>query len=99
MDDVVVQCVRNENQIADVLRIERDLEIQGVLDGTYRGQRVYGGADAAEALGEEPGFARIAAEQDALDAAEHGGGSPGLLDMAFADFYVDAKVAFNADRW
>ena len=62
--------MRNENQIADVLRIERDLEVERVFDGAHRRERVHGGADAAEALGEEPGLARVAAEEDALDAAE-----------------------------
>lgn len=35
---------------------------------------MHGGADAAEALDEEPGLTRIAAEEDALDAADHGYG-------------------------
>ena len=54
------------------------------------------GADAADALGDGPGIARIAADQDVLDAAPHLAGRPGLLDLAAVDLDVDTQVAFDA---
>jgi hypothetical protein len=57
---------------------------------------VHGGAHAADALGEGPGVARIAAEEDELDAAEHRRGGPGLLDLAAVYLGLDAKVTLDA---
>ena len=78
VDDVIVQRVRDHDEVADVLRVLRDLELQRVLDRAHRRDGVHRGADAAEALREEPGVARVAPLQDPLDAAEHLPGRPGL---------------------
>jgi hypothetical protein len=61
VDDVVAERVPYQDKIADELSVERDFELEGVLDGADRGDGVYRRADAAEALGEEPAVARVAA--------------------------------------
>src|SRR3954447_1946600 len=96
MDDVIVQAVRGEHQVADVLRVERDLQVEGVLHGAHRGDGVDGGADAADALGEQPRLARVTPLQDDLDAAPHLAGGPGVADLASVHLDVDAQMSFDA---
>ena len=72
---------------------------QRVLHRADAGERVHHGADAADALRPDPGFARIAALQDHFDAAEHGPGTPGVGDLSAVQMGFDAKVAFNAGDW
>ena len=78
VDDVVVQTVGAEDEVADVLRVHRDLETDRVLDRAHRSDGVDGGADAADALGEEPRLARVTSLENELDAAEHLARRPGL---------------------
>src|SRR5271157_142550 len=54
------------------------------------------GAHAAEALGEQPGIAWVAAAENLFDAAPHGARSPCIADRIVVDFDIDAKVAFNS---
>jgi hypothetical protein len=54
------------------------------------------GAHAADALGDGPGVARVAAEQDQFDAAPHLARGPGLLDAPAIHVDVDTQVAFDA---
>ncbi len=96
MDDVVVHGVGHHDQVPDVLGVERDLEAERVFDGSHGSDRVNGRAHAAEALGEEPRVARVAAEQDRLDPAEHLARGPGLLDLASVDLAVDAEMPLDA---
>ena len=54
-------------------------------------------AHAADALGEGPGVARVAAAQDDLDAAHHGAGGGGrVMSPCVIGFRLDAQVAFDA---
>ena len=94
--DMVVQRVRGDDQIADVLRVARNLELQRVLDCPHRGDRVHRGTDAAEALGEQPRVTGVAPLEDALDPSKHLPRRPGLRHPAAVDLDVDAQVAFNA---
>ena len=57
---------------------------------------MHGGADAADALGEKPGVARVAAFQDELDAAPHLPRRPGVGDLAVLHLDIDAEVALDA---
>ena len=93
--DVIVQRVMDEDQVADELRVGRNLELQRVFDGADAGHRVNGGADAAESLREEPRLGRIAPDQNPLDAAPHRAARPGIPDAAAVDLHVDAQVTFN----
>ena len=71
MHDVVVHL--RSHDVADDVGVLRAWHMrQRVLHRAHRGQRMGAGADAADALGERPGVARVAAAQDHLDAAEHG---------------------------
>ena len=96
VDDVIVQGVSDQDQVADVLRVERDLEPDRVLHRAHRGDGVDGGADAADALGEQPGLARVAPLQDELDAAPHLARGPGVAHGATFHLDVDAEMAFDA---
>ncbi len=94
---VVVHVLRGDHQVADQLRVGRNLVTQRILDRAHRGDAVHQGADAADALGEGPGVARVAALQDQLDAAHHGAGAVGAGDLAVvAAFRLDAQVALDA---
>ncbi len=57
---------------------------------------MYGGANAADALGEQPSIARIAALEDDLDAAPHLPGGPGIRHFAVFHLAIDAQMALNA---
>jgi hypothetical protein len=88
--------MRNQDEIADVLGVERNFELQGVFHRAHAGHGVHRGAHAAEALGEEPGVAWVAAAENVLDAAPHGARSPCIADRIVVNFDIDAKVAFNS---
>ena len=96
VDDVIVQGVRGQNEIPDVLRVERDLETDRVLHRAHRGDGVDGGADAADPLREQPRLARVAPLQDDLDAAPHLAGGPGVSDLPSIHLDVDAQMSFDA---
>ena len=74
--DVIVQSMVDQDEIADVLRVGRNFQLQRVFHRADAGHGVHRGAYAAETLREEPGFARVAALENALDAAPHGAGGP-----------------------
>jgi hypothetical protein len=90
MNDVIVHRVRRHDQIADVLRVGGNFELQSVLDRTHRRDRVNRRADAAKALREQPRVARVAADENPLDAAEHLPRRPRLLHDAAINFDVDS---------
>src|SRR5208282_4164488 len=51
---------------------------------------------SAEALGEKPGIARVAAAENVLDTAPHGARRPCVADRIVVHFDINAKVAFNS---
>ncbi len=53
------------------------------------------GADAADALRDRPSVARIAAEQDQLDAAPHLAGRPRLRNLAIVNLDIHPQMAFD----
>ena len=55
-----MQCVRNKNQVSDVLRVRRNFKLQRVFHCPDRGHRMNRGADPAEPLSEGPSFTRVA---------------------------------------
>ena len=57
---------------------------------------MYGRSDTTDALGKDPGVARVATWQDQLDAAEHHTCTPGIDDAAILNLGLDAQVAFDA---
>ena len=75
---------------------ERHLQLQRIFHRTHAGHGVHGGADAAEALREQPCFARIAPVQNLLDAAPHRAGRPCVADRVVVHFDVDAEMAFDS---
>src|SRR5208283_2684462 len=96
MYDVVVQGMRDENQVANVLRVRRNLELERILYGAHRGYGVDRGANSTEALRKNPAFAGIAPEQNRLDSAPHGATRPCFLHGAPIDLDIDAQVPFDA---
>ncbi len=73
--------------------------LQRVFHRAHAGHRVNGGANSAEALGKQPCFARVASQQNVLDAAPHGAAGPGLRDTAAFHLHVNPKVTFNPRNW
>jgi hypothetical protein len=92
---VVVHELHAEHEVADDVRAGRDLDVQRVLDGPAARDRMHRGAHAADALGECPAVARVAALQHQLQPAERGGGGPRLLDAAIVGRHFDAEVSLD----
>ncbi len=96
VDHVILHVLRGEHDVADQLRRGRNGDAQRVLNRAHAGQRVHRGAHAADALGDGPGIARIAADEDLLQAAHHGAGAECVGDDAVFYHRFNAQVAFNA---
>jgi hypothetical protein len=90
MNHVILHQLRTSDQIADQPRVVRDRDAQGVFDGTHGSQRVNGGADAADALGKDPGVTWITIAQNKLDATKHRPGTPRVGHLPILHFYLDA---------
>jgi len=82
MNEMVLRVKRRVHQVADDVRVLGDLDRERIFHRAHRCQRVHAGAHAADAFDERPRVARVAALQDQLDAAEHGGARPGVPDGA-----------------
>ena len=73
------------------------IRFQRVLDRAHRSHRMNAGADAADALGERPGVARIAVLEDDFDAAPHRAGGDGVADhVVVVEIDLDAHMALDA---
>ena len=95
--DMVVYILRGNHQIADQLGVGRNGISQRILHRPHAGDAVHQGADAANALSEGPGVARIAALEDQFDAPDHGAGAVGAGDLAVrVGFRLDAQMPFDA---
>ena len=79
-----------------MLRVFGNLDIERILHRPDAGQRVDHGADAADALRPDPGFARIASLQDHFDPPEHGTGTPGVGDLSALHLGFNPKMALDA---
>ena len=97
VDEVVLRVQRRVHQVADDVRVLRDLDPERVLDRAHRCQRVHAGAHAADALDERPRVARVAALEDDLEAAPHRAGGHRVADhVVLVDVDLDAQVALDA---
>lgn len=66
--------MRSHHQVADILSIQGNFQIQRVLDRPDRGYSMNSRSDPANALGKDPGIPGIAALQDDFYTAPHGPG-------------------------
>ncbi len=96
VDHVILHVLGGLHDVADQLGGRRNADAQRVFDGADAGLRVNRGAHAADALGDGPGIAGIAADEDLLEAAHHGAGAVGVGDDAVLHHRFNAQVAFNA---
>ena len=71
MNNVITYAESSHNQIADVLCIQGNLQVQCVLDRPDRGNGMNGGSDPAYPLGKNPGIPGIAALENNFHAAPH----------------------------
>ena len=94
--DVVLHHLRGHDEVAQQPRVGRRHRADRVLDGADRGDGVHRRAHAADALGEDPGVARVAPLKNQLDAAEHRRRRPRVLDGAAVHLRLDAQVALDA---
>ena len=97
--DMVVNGMRQNDHVPDVLGVDRHFELQRVLDGAYRSERMDCSTYAADALGDRPGITWIAPDQDVLDASPHLARGPRFLDLAAVHFDIDTQVAFDSGYW
>ena len=97
MDEMILHRQRRRHDVADVVRVLRDADLQRVLHGTHRGERVRRRADAADALDVRPGIARIAVVHDELEAAPGRAGGDGVRDLAaLVHRDLRAQMAFDS---
>ncbi len=96
VDHVILHVLRGEHDVADDLRRGRHRDAQRILNRADAGQRMHRGAYAADALGDGPGIARVAALENFLQAAHHGACAECVGDDAVFHHRFDAQVAFNA---
>ena len=61
VNNVILDVLRARDDVADQPSVVRNFDAESVLDRPHRGERVDCGADSANALRPDPGFARIAA--------------------------------------
>ena len=100
VQQVRVDEVRPEHQVAQDAAVVRRRDTEGVIEAQARRQRVRDRAHAADALGVGGGVARVAAEEDDLEAAEHRAGTLGADDLLLArdqiDGHLDGEVSLDA---
>ena len=95
--DVVVRVERRVHQVADDVRVLRDLDPDRVFDASHGGEGVNARADAADAFDERPGVARIAPLQNHFETAPHGARALRVANhVVFPEHGLHAKVAFDA---
>jgi hypothetical protein len=96
VNDVVLNALRGDDQIAQQASVRRRLGSDGGLDCPNRSDRMHGGAHAANALREGPRVTRVASLQDQLDTAKHRRGRPRVLDLPPVDLGLDPQMPFDA---
>src|ERR1017187_3146770 len=96
VDDVVLDTLRPDDQVPEEAGVRGRNGTHGVFHRPDGGDGVHGRADAANALGEGPRVARIAALEDQLDSPEHRGGGPGVLDESPVHLGFDSEMPFDA---
>ncbi len=96
VDHVVLYRLRRDDQVAQQPRVGGRLRADGLLHRAHRADRMDGGADAADPLGEGPGIPRVAVLENQLDSAKHGRGGPRLRDDPIRYLGFDAQVAFDS---
>ena len=94
--DVVLHELHALQKIADHVGCGGDPEVERVLHGPHRGERVDHRAHAADALREGPGISRVTALQDDLEAAELRAGRPGIHDALVVFLHLDPQVPLDA---
>src|ERR1019366_9240903 len=77
----------------------RPRDAQRAFNGAAPGESRHRGTHAADALGNGPGVARIAADEDLFETAHHGAGRECVRDDAVFYHRFNAQVAFNASYW
>ena len=96
MHDMVVDGMGGDDQVADVLCIERYFQLQRVFNRPHRGKRMHRGTNAANALGDRPGVACVMPQKYLFDSAPHLAGSPCLVNLAAVHLAINTQMAFNA---
>ena len=97
VDDVVLNVKGGVQEIADDVRILRNLDPDRVLNRADGGKGVNARADAADAFNERPGVARIAALQNHFKAAPHRARAHRVDDLAVvAEHGLHAQMTLNA---
>ena len=71
MNNMIKYAVGSHNQVADILCIQGNFQVQCVLDRPDRGNSMNGSSDPADPLGKNPGIPGIAALEDDFYAAPH----------------------------
>ena len=96
MHDVVMHILRRDHQVADQLRVRRDLVVERVFNGPHRRDTMHQGANTADALREGPCLARVAPLENEFDTANHRARTVGAGNRPVAArFGLDAQMALD----
>ena len=98
MDDMILHRQRRRHDVADVVRVFRNTDLERILDGAHRSERMRRRADAADALDIGPRITRVAVVHDELEAAPGRAGRQGIRDFARTLVHIDldAQMAFDS---
>lgn len=96
MDQVVMHLEVELHQIANRIRVLRNLNAQRIFYCPHRGQRMGAGTDSADSFGECPRIARITPFEDHLESAPHRPGRDRVTDhTVVVDIDLDPHMAFD----
>ncbi len=95
MEDMTLQVVGAQHQIAQIVAVGRHVQPQGRLHRLAGGNRVADRTDAADALGDRRRVEGIAADQQRLESPKHLSLAPGLDDPALLHPRIDTQMPFD----
>ena len=96
---MILHVQRSHHDVANQLGCRRYRNADCILNGAHAGQCMHRGADAANALGDCPGIARVATNENLLKSANHCAGTVRVCDDAVFYHRFDAQVTFNTSYW
>ena len=90
MQDVALQVVGTQNEIAQIESVVRHLQAHGVFDRTAGGDAMADRADPADSLRNHCRIERVASFQEGFEASKHLSFTPGCRDLAVFDLGINA---------
>src|SRR5471030_1581025 len=96
MHNVILNTVSRQDDITDILRVDRHRQIERIFYRAYRGDGVHRGAYTANTLHDNPRIARVFTLQDLLHTAPHRARRPGFYHFALLNFAIDPQMSLDS---